>query len=410
MVTAKRKDDKGRNLRTGECQRKDGRYMYRWTDNGKERSIYAATLAELREKETALQNDLRDGIDSRKANNTTLNDMFLEYMAGKTELKQTTRVNYKTMYKRYVWDTLGKHKISNIKYSDIKKFYSSLINEKGLKLGTVSALHIVLHPIFMLGVRDGIIRTNPADRVMTELKKAHNNEKAKRHALTIEEQTAFIGHIKSSPVFYHWLPIFTFLLGTGCRVGEAIGLRWEDIDFKNNTVSINHNLQYKEHEDGGNFKKFITTPKTIAGQRTIPMLSEVRQVLLEERKNQLKNGGSCETIDGYTNFIFLNRLKCTHSTAALDKAINRIVRDYNAKETAKATAENREPALIRHFSVHNLRHTFCTRFCENETNLKTIQEIMGHSNISTTMDIYAEATEAAKQEAFKNLDGKIKIG
>ena len=90
-------------------------------------------------------------------------------------------------------------------------------------------------------------------------------------------------------------------------------------------------------------------------------------------------------------------------------AIKRIYTAYNEREKERAKQEHREPILIRHFSVHNLRHTFCTRFCENETNIKVIQEIMGHSDISTTMNIYAEATESKKKESFENLQGKVKI-
>lgn len=91
------------------------------------------------------------------------------------------------------------------------------------------------------------------------------------------------------------------------------------------------------------------------------------------------------------------------------KSIDRICKAYNQEEQENAARENRKPVLIRHFSVHNLRHTFCTRFCENETNLKVIQEIMGHADIETTMNIYAEATKEKKQESFANLEGKIKI-
>ena len=94
----------------------------------------------------------------------------------------------------------------------------------------------------------------------------------------------------------------------------------------------------------------------------------------------------------------------------INKVINRIIADYNAEETNQAKKEKREPILLPHFSVHNLRHTFCTRFCENETNLKIIQEIMGHANISTTMDIYNEATQEQKKASFANLEGKIMIG
>lgn len=125
MADTKRRDNKGRVLRTGESQRKDGRYMYRWTVGGKEKTVYALNLAELREKELQIQNDVQDGIDGQKANNITLNDMFEKYMQGKTELKQSTRTNYTYMYKNYVADTLGRKKIGKIKYSDIKTFYNS---------------------------------------------------------------------------------------------------------------------------------------------------------------------------------------------------------------------------------------------------------------------------------------------
>ncbi len=408
-MAEKRKDNKGRNLRTGESQRKDGRYMYRWTVEGKEKTVYALSLEELREKERQIQRDIEDGVDSKKADTTTLNDMFKKYMAGKTELKQSTRTNYNYMYKNYVRDSLGKKKLSKIKYSDVKAFYTALIREKNFKPNSMEIINTILHPVFTLAVRDGYIRTNPSDGAMQEIKKSHNWEKPKRHALTIEEQEAFIGYMAQSPIYNHWLPIFTVLLGTGCRIGELIGLRWCDCDFENNIISINHNLIYRQ-QDNGKCEMHITTPKTKAGTRTIPMLSEVRKALFTERKNQMQKGFSDCEIDGYSNFVFLNREGYVHNPMTLNRAIGRIIRDYNAEESENAKKEKREPVLIRHFSVHNLRHTFCTRFCENEQNLKVIQEIMGHSDISTTMNVYAEATEGKKQEAFKNLEGKIKIG
>ena len=97
------------------------------------------------------------------------------------------------------------------------------------------------------------------------------------------------------------------------------------------------------------------------------------------------------------------------SSYGINRAIDRICRDYNAEEAERAKAENKEPELLPHISVHTLRHTFCTRFCENETNLKIIQEIMGHADISTTMNVYNEATREKKMESFANLEGKIKI-
>ncbi|MCD8051270.1 MAG: site-specific integrase [Clostridiales bacterium] len=421
-MAEKRKDSRGRNLRDGEDQRPDGSYRYRYTDKaGNRRAVYSWKLVStdkppsgkrdglsLREKEKAIENDIRDGIDSHAAAKMTLNDVFKAYMEGKRELKQSTRTNYVYMYKNYVADTIGKRKITAFRYSDIKNFYNSLITEKGFKPNSAEIIHTILHPVFEMAVRDGLIRVNPTNGVMGELKKGHDWEKPKRHALTIEEQEAFIGYVSKSKIYRHWLPLFTVFLGTGCRVGELIGLRWCDCDFESRSISINHNLIYRV-QDNGHCEMHITTPKTSAGCRTIPMLDEVRKALLQERLRQMQEGFSTAEIDGYSGFVFTNRFGNVYSPAAINRAIVRIYTAYNEEETERAKLERREPVLIRHFSVHNLRHTFCTRFCENETNIKVIQEIMGHSDIGTTMNVYAEATESKKREAIDNLEGKIKI-
>lgn len=421
-MTERRKDVKGRNLRDGEDQRPDGRYRFRYIDrNGNRQAVYSWRLVptdkapagkrdglSLREKKKEIQNDIRDGIDGKKAARITLDDMFKAYMSGKRELKQSTRTNYNYMYKNYISNAIGKRKIATIRYSDIKAFYNSLITEKGFKPNSMEIVNTILHPVFTMAMRDGYIRNNPTDGIMSEIKKGHDWEKPKRHALTLEEQSAFIEYIARSEVYSHWLPLFTVFLGTGCRVGELIGLRWQDCDFENRTISINHNLIYRQ-QDNGKCEMHITTPKTSSGVRVVPMLDEVRQALLQERRQQFRKGGCKAEIDGYTGFIFTNRNGYIHNPQTINRALERIRTAYNEQETEQANQEHREPLIIRHFSVHNLRHTFCTRFCENETNIKVIQEIMGHSDIGTTMNVYAEATESKKRESFVNLQGKIKI-
>lgn len=410
MARKQRKDNKGRVLRVGESQTKDNRYRYQYNDvNGKRCTIWDTDLLSLRAKAEQIQIDSKMGIDTNAGNKVTLNDVFDKYIAGKTELKESTRNNYKYMYNHFVRDRIGGRKIATIKYSDIKAFYTSLLKDDDMKPNTLENVQTVIHPTFTLALRDGLIRTNPTDGIMGEIKKSHSWEKPKRHALTIEEQEHFINHIAESETYNHWLNLFTFLLGTGCRIGEVIGLRWQDIDFDNNIISINHNLIYRQGEDG-ECSMTITTPKTDAGKRVIPMLSEVKRALLNERREQFKNGGLNKTIiDGYSGFIFTNRNGYVHNPMTINRAIVRIIKEHNEIEVERAEREKREAVIIRHFSVHNLRHTFCTRFCENETNLKIIQEIMGHSDITTTMNIYNEATQSKKQESFKNLEGKIKI-
>ena len=120
-------------------------------------------------------------------------------------------------------------------------------------------------------------------------------------------------------------------------------------------------------------------------------------------------GFSTQIIDGYSGFVFTNRFGNVLIPTTVNRAIKRIYNAYNEEEKIRAKEEKRVPLLLPHFSCHHLRHTFCTRYCENETNLKVIQEIMGHADITTTMDIYAEATEEKKKESLAKLEIKVKI-
>lgn len=423
MASVKRKDNKGRILKDGESQRPDGTYRYRYTDaTGKRRDVYSSRLVptdklvpgsksdlSLREKEKLINRDLEDGIKAQVENKATLNDMFHLYMSGKTKLKDSTRTNYIYMYEKYVKDTLGTKQIKDIKYSTIYSFYCNLIDNLNFKPNSMEIIHTILHPVFRLAVRDNHIRTNPTDGVMKEIKQTYNWEKPKRIALTIPEQEAFMRFISESRIYSRWQPMMTVFLGTGCRVGEIIGLRWADCDFEKGIISINHNTLYRKYNGENESRFHITTPKTDAGTRIIPMLSDVKRALLTEYNYQLKYGFCDEVVDGYSGFIFQNRYGSLFTAHDINRAIERIYKAHNEQEATKAEKEKRQPLLIRHFSAHNLRHTFCTRFCENESNLKVIQEIMGHADIETTMNIYAEATAEKKQESFAKLEGKIKI-
>ena len=139
------------------------------------------------------------------------------------------------------------------------------------------------------------------------------------------------------------------------------------------------------------------------------MFSDVKDALLVEYARQKEDGFNTFVIDGYTNFIFRNRFDEALNPHVINRAIERIIRDANLEEEKRAAAENREPVLLPHFSCHNLRHTFCTRLCENESNIKVIQEIMGHRNVETTMDVYNEATKEKKLQTFAALEGAFRI-
>ncbi len=403
----KRKDKDRIVLRKGESQRKDGNYDYRWTTrDGKRHSVYAKTLEELRAKEEEILRDKCDGIKT-EARYVTINDVFEVWKQLKRGLKDNTFQNYKYMYEQFVKPDFGNTRVSQLKKSDVKRFYNMLADERTLKVSTIDSIHAVLHQVLDMAVDDAYLRNNPSDNVLKELKQAHNFDTEKRKALTVAEQELFLDFLRRNHQYNHWYPIFAVMVGTGLRVGEVTGLRWCDIDLKENLIDVNHTLVYYNHAENGCYFD-INTPKTKAGVRNVPMLEFVKQAFIEERKYQMANGIRCSVkIDGYTDFIFVNRFGAAQHQGTLNKALRRIIRDCN-DEVLERNEEN--PVLLPRFSCHSLRHTFTTRMCEAGVNIKVIQDALGHSDISTTLNIYADVTKELKKKEFGGLEAVFKSG
>lgn len=398
-MAERRKDRKGRVLKEGESERQKGGYQFRWrTSNGERKYVYASTLDQLREKELVIQRDKSDGIRT-DVQKVTVNDIYDMWVLLKKGLKENTFQNYKYMYEQFVRPDFGTTRLSKLRKSDVRRFYNLLVDDRCLKISTVDGIHTVLHQVLDLAVEDDYLRKNPSDNALKELKKVRNLHTEKRKALTVVEQNLFMDFLKRSQMYGHWYPVFTLMLGTGLRVGEATGLRWDDIDFAENTISVNHTLVYFNHAGKGcGFA--INTPKTRAGNRTVPMIESVRQALIQEKEFQQMNGINSEAVvDGYHGFVFINRFGGVQHQGTLNKAIRRIMRDCNQEVIDKANGEE-DVDLLPKFSCHTLRHTFTTRLCESGMNIKVIQEALGHSDISTTLDIYADVTKDLKEKEF----------
>lgn len=406
-MAAKRYDKKHRLLKTGETERSDGYYTYRWTSrNGKRHSVTTSKLEELREKEKEIMRDASDGIRT-DAQNVTVNDLFELWKHLKRGLKDNTFQNYCYMYEQFVEDDLGKLLISRLKRSDVKKFYNKMADERGLKIATIDNIHTVLHQVLQLAVEDNYIRQNVSDNLLKELKQSHTFEDEHKRALTIPEQELFLRFLSNEKSqYHHWHPIFTVMVGTGMRVGEICGLRWDDIDLENGIIDVNHTLVYYNHRDENGCYFNIHTPKTKAGNRQIPMTEEVKAAFMEERRCQESNGLRCKVmVDGYTNFIFINRFGNLQHQGTLNKAIRRIVRDCNDMQLFKG---RKNPVLLPNFSCHSLRHTFTTRLVESGVNIKVIQELCGHTRSDVTLDIYTTVTKELKMREFGNFAEKMK--
>ena len=398
-----RRLDKSRiTLRKGETQRQDGIYDYRWTSpDGKRHSIYASTLEELRAKEEQITVDAHDGIKT-ETRMVTVNEMFDLRCDLKRGIKDNTFQNYKYMYNLFIRPNFGKMRITMVKKTDVKRFYNTLADGKILKVSTIDTLHNILHQVFDIALNDNYIRLNPTDNMLKELKKAHNFSVEKRKALTIPEQELFMRFLKESTQYNHWYPIFAVMLGTGMRVGELTGLRWCDIDFDEDLISVNHTLVFYNHGDNKGCTFSINTPKTEAGNRTIPILPSVKEALQMERKMQQEFDVKCSvSIDGYSDFIFVNRFGATQHQGTLNKAIKRIIRDCNDEVLLKS--KEKDPVLLPPFSCHSLRHTFTTRAVESGMNVKVLQEVLGHKDISTTLNIYTDVTKDTKKKEVSTL-------
>ena len=200
------------------------------------------------------------------------------------------------------------------------------------------------------------------------------------------------------------------MLNTGMRVGEITGLRWRDVDFESGFISVNHTLVYYNHRDEVGTYYSINTPKTDAGKREIPMIEGVKEAFEKERRYQEENGiESKARIDGYDDFIFVNRNGDVQHQGTLNKAIKRIARDCNDKVLLETDLDE-NPILLPSFSCHILRHTFATRLCEAGVNLKVIQDILGHVDVSTTMNIYVDAMKDMKKKEMSAFSARNGAG
>lgn len=404
---AKRYDSRHRLLKTGETQRADGYYVYRWTSrNGVRHSVTAGTLEELRKKEEKIIRDTSDGIRA-DAQNVVLNDIYELWKHIKRGLKDNTFQNYCYMYDQFVSEDIGKLRIQKIKRSDVKRFYNKLADERRLKISTIDNIHSVLHQVLQTAVEDNYVRNNVSDNLLRELKKSHNFEESHKRALTIPEQELFLGFLASEKTpYHHWHSIFAVMIGTGMRVGEICGLRWCDIDLEEEVIDINHTLVYYNHRDENGCYYNIHTPKTKAGNRKIPMTADVKQAFLDEKAYQKYNDIHCKvTIDGYTDFIFINRFGAVQHQGTLNRALRRIIRDCNDEQMLKV---KKNPVLLPNFSCHSLRHTFTTRLVEANVNIKVIQELCGHARSDVTLDIYTTVTKEFAQREFDNFEEKLK--
>lgn len=378
-MAGKRKDRNGRVLKTGENQRKNGTYDYRYTDShGKVRCIYAKTLEDLRKKKAAIQRDLADGIDYA-AGEVLVADLVDRYMSLKRDIGHNTKRAYGTVINRIKESAFGQMKVRNVKLSDAKRFYIDL-HDTGSKRNTISIYHSVLRPTFEMAVDDDMIRKNPFKFKVADI---IPDDAVKRTALTKQQQENYLHFIQENGQNNYYDDI-VILMGTGLRVSELYGLTKKDVDFKKRLIFIDHQLCRTAEKP-----YFVKSPKTSSGVRCIPMSDVVYMALKRVVAN--RQSPTVELlVDGHSGFLFLDKAGMPRVAMHLE----------NYMRGMQKKMERIYGKSFPRVTPHVLRYTFCTNMQRAGIDVKSLQYLMGPPNVSVTLDVYTHVDFHAVQEAF----------
>ncbi len=383
-MSEKRRDNKGRILKTGESQRKDGRYLYKYMDSfGDPQFVYSWKLVptdripagkrdciSLREKIAEIQKDLHDGIDI-VGKKMTLCQLYAKQNAQRPKVRKTTQTGRKYLMDILKKDKLGARSIDSIKPSDAKE-WAIRMSENGFAYSTINNYKRSLKASFYIAIEDDYVRKNPFN---FQLNTVIDDDTIPKIALAEEQVEKLLSFAKADETYSKNHDEILILLKTGLRISEFGGLTLPDLDFENRLINVDHQL-LRDTESG----YYIEMPKTKNGERQIPMVEEVYQAFKRVLAN--RKGGKCVEIDGYSDFLFLNRKDYPKTSDDYYSMLKHLVKKYNKYHEEK----------LPHITPHILRHTFCTNYANAGMNPKALQYIMGHANINMTLNYYAHAT------------------
>ena len=374
------KDLKGKELGVGICQRKDGLYTARFVSKrtGKTVQKYFPKLQECRNwYADAKFQDEHGGINaSGDMTVTAWCNYWSENMKGDSIRPNTIR-NYKERFTNNIRDCIGNMVLSDVKPMHCQNVLNQMKDD--YKTSTIYQTRITLFCMFADAVENDVIYKNPVTKAV---KYNIGKEPKKVRALTVDEQKKFLEVAKKSSNYNQ----FAFILQTGLRTGELIGLKWSDIDFDKKVMHIQRSMEYRysvgEWRSG--------EPKSKAGYRDVPLTEEAIAIL----KNQKEKLKSIKVINmQFKDFVFLCRKGEPTKNSAYDTTLFKLC----------------DKAEIDRFSMHVLRHTMATRCIEGGMRPKTLQVILGHSNVGITMNLYVHVTEEEKVKEVERIEKALKI-
>ncbi len=373
------KDLKGKEIGDGIYQQPNGTYCARFVDKfGRRKSKRSKKLQEVRQW-IADATYIDEHSDLDQATDMIVDAWFDYWISIKKQtVRPNTVRNYSERYERNIKDVIGKKLLTEVKPIHCQTIFSKMA-EEGYKTTTIYQTRIALYNMLEFARENDVLITNPCKK---SVKSDMGKPSDKKEALTIDVQKKFLEAV----VGYSYENQYRFVLQTGLRTGELIGLKWSDIDFENRTMKIERSMEYRYKV--GEWR--VGPPKSKSGYRTIPLTDEAIRILENQRaKNKKLKLIPIEWND--TVFLCRNGTPVKNSTydTGLFKYCDRVG--------------------IPHFSMHVLRHTFATRCIEGGMKPKTLQKILGHSNIGITMNLYVHITEDEKHREIDLVADALKV-
>lgn len=392
-----RRDAKNRVLRPGESVRANGKYQYKYYIDGKPHFVYSWKLEptdklpkgkqpclSLRELEKQINTELAV-LSNIVDGQMTVCELVDRYLKTKTGVRQSTKQGYVTVQRLLAKEKFGSQKIRNVKISDAKLFLIKLQQEDGKSYSTIHNVRGVLRPAFQMAVDDDILVKNPFG---FQLQTVLVNDSVTREALTKDQMRKFLKFIHDDVVYCKYYEVVYILFHTGMRISEFCGLTLRDIDLQNKTVNIDHQLQRT-----ADMRYIIVETKTDAGKRKIPITDDVAamfQAIIEDREAPAVE----KIIDGYSGFLFYDKEGKPLVAMHWQNRFNNMVKRYN--DIYRIQMPNITP--------HVCRHTYCSNQAKAGMNPKTLQYLMGHSDISVTMNVYTHVNFDDAEEELRRME------
>lgn len=394
-----RRDNKGRKLFNGESQRKDGKYEYKYQDAwGKRKTVYSWKLTptdrvpvgkrddiSLREKIKQIQKDVNSNITPDGGNFTVL-ELVEKYISQKTGVRHNTRSNYNFVVNVIKKEAFGQKRIDKIKVSDAKEWLIKMQQMDGRGYSSIHTIRGVVRPAFQMAVDDDLLVKNPFE---FQLNTVVVNDSVTREAITRQQERDFLEFVKNDQHFCKYYDGIYILFKTGLRISEFVGLTKKNLDFENNRIIVDHQLQRTR-----DMKYIIEDTKTESGERMVPMTPEVKEAfqrILASRKNPKVE----PMVDGYSGFLYLDKNGRPMVALHWEKYFQHIREKYNKIYRIQ----------MPKVTPHVCRHTFCSNMAKSEMNPKTFQYIMGHSDISVTLNTYTHLNYDDAEEEMQKVVG-----